>query len=56
LGTEIFQYGARGGEYLMRPEVVESLFYLFRVTGDAKYQDYAWNIWKVCRSKLIVKL
>ncbi|KAJ1918703.1 hypothetical protein H4219_002425 [Mycoemilia scoparia] len=31
--------------YLLRPEVIESIFYLHRITGDSKYQEWAWNIW-----------
>lgn len=30
--------------YLQRPEVVESLFYLWRATHDKKYRDWGWNI------------
>uniref|UniRef100_A0A8C2Y4K8 alpha-1,2-Mannosidase n=1 Tax=Capra hircus TaxID=9925 RepID=A0A8C2Y4K8_CAPHI len=29
---------------LLRPETVESLFYLHRLTGDRKYQDWGWEI------------
>ncbi|XP_006863848.1 PREDICTED: endoplasmic reticulum mannosyl-oligosaccharide 1,2-alpha-mannosidase-like [Chrysochloris asiatica] len=29
---------------LLRPETVESLFYLHRCTGDSKYQDWGWEI------------
>ncbi|XP_032759001.1 endoplasmic reticulum mannosyl-oligosaccharide 1,2-alpha-mannosidase [Rattus rattus] len=29
---------------LLRPETVESLFYLYRVTKDRKYQDWGWEI------------
>uniref|UniRef100_UPI0037E91FAC mannosidase, alpha, class 1B, member 1b n=1 Tax=Semicossyphus pulcher TaxID=241346 RepID=UPI0037E91FAC len=29
---------------LLRPETVESLFYLYRFTGDHKYQDWGWEI------------
>lgn len=29
---------------LLRPETVESLFYLYRLTGDPKYQDWGWQI------------
>ncbi|XP_077005072.1 endoplasmic reticulum mannosyl-oligosaccharide 1,2-alpha-mannosidase isoform X3 [Tamandua tetradactyla] len=29
---------------LLRPETVESLFYLYRLTGDPKYQDWGWKI------------
>ncbi|KAF0482074.1 seven-hairpin glycosidase [Gigaspora margarita] len=32
--------------YILRPEVVESIFYAYRVTHDPKYQDWAWNIFK----------
>ncbi|KAI3607745.1 glycoside hydrolase family 47 protein [Moniliophthora roreri] len=34
-------YDAR---YMLRPETVESLFIAFRLTGDPRYRDYAWNI------------
>ncbi|XP_047624985.1 endoplasmic reticulum mannosyl-oligosaccharide 1,2-alpha-mannosidase isoform X2 [Phacochoerus africanus] len=29
---------------LLRPETVESLFYLHRFTGERKYQDWGWEI------------
>ncbi|NP_001120156.1 endoplasmic reticulum mannosyl-oligosaccharide 1,2-alpha-mannosidase [Xenopus tropicalis] len=29
---------------LLRPETVESLFYMYRFTGDTKYQDWGWEI------------
>ncbi|XP_045326330.1 endoplasmic reticulum mannosyl-oligosaccharide 1,2-alpha-mannosidase-like isoform X5 [Leopardus geoffroyi] len=29
---------------LLRPETVESLFYLHRLTGERKYQDWGWEI------------
>ncbi|XP_061460118.1 endoplasmic reticulum mannosyl-oligosaccharide 1,2-alpha-mannosidase isoform X2 [Rhineura floridana] len=29
---------------LLRPETVESLFYLYRFTGDKKYQNWGWEI------------
>lgn len=32
--------------YLLRPETVESLFILYRVTGDEKYREYGWNIFE----------
>ncbi|KAK7049278.1 mannosyl-oligosaccharide alpha-1,2-mannosidase [Paramarasmius palmivorus] len=47
-GTPV--YDAR---YMLRPETVESLFIAFRLTGDPRYRDYAWNIFsaieKHCR-------
>ncbi|CAK8675021.1 unnamed protein product [Clavelina lepadiformis] len=29
---------------LLRPETVESLFYMWRITKDAKYREWGWNI------------
>ncbi|XP_054896499.1 endoplasmic reticulum mannosyl-oligosaccharide 1,2-alpha-mannosidase [Poeciliopsis prolifica] len=29
---------------LLRPETVESLFYMYRFTKDAKYRDWGWDI------------
>ncbi|OWF52591.1 Endoplasmic reticulum mannosyl-oligosaccharide 1,2-alpha-mannosidase [Mizuhopecten yessoensis] len=31
---------------LLRPETVESLFYMYRLTGDKKYQEMGWNIFQ----------
>ncbi|XP_066569329.1 mannosidase, alpha, class 1B, member 1b isoform X1 [Amia ocellicauda] len=31
---------------LLRPETVESLFYLYRFTRDKKYQDWGWEIFQ----------
>jgi mannosyl-oligosaccharide alpha-1,2-mannosidase len=36
-------YWVTNGQYLLRPETVESYFYGFRITGDAMYQDWAWE-------------
>ncbi|KAJ2808101.1 hypothetical protein H4S07_003469, partial [Coemansia furcata] len=36
--------GAVFGHYILRPETVETLFILYRVTGDTKYQEWGWNI------------
>ena len=30
--------------YLLRPEAIESVFILYRTTGDPKLQDVAWNM------------
>ncbi|RIB24407.1 Glycoside Hydrolase Family 47 protein [Gigaspora rosea] len=32
--------------YLLRPETLESLFILYRITGDKKYQERGWKIWQ----------
>lgn len=36
------QAGSVGNQ--LRPEVVESLFYMWRFTGDVRYQQWAWRI------------
>lgn len=32
--------------YILRPEAIESVFYMYRITGDAKWREYGWNMWK----------
>lgn len=40
--------------FALRPETVESLFYMYRFTNDTKYRDWGWeifeNIQKYCRN------
>lgn len=31
---------------LQRPETVESLMYLYRITGDNKYREWGWKIFE----------
>lgn len=31
---------------LQRPETLESLFYMWRITGDQKYRDWGWQIFQ----------
>ncbi len=31
---------------LQRPETVETLFYMWRITGDEKYRDWGWEMFK----------
>lgn len=31
------------GQYILRPEVIESFYYAYRATGDQTYRDWAWN-------------
>lgn len=31
------------GQYVLRPEVIESFYYAYRATGNPIYQDWAWN-------------
>lgn len=35
-----------GASYHLRPEVLESYYYAYRITGDEKYRDWAWAAWK----------
>ncbi|KAG0151218.1 hypothetical protein CROQUDRAFT_87014 [Cronartium quercuum f. sp. fusiforme G11] len=30
-------------KYILRPEVFESVFYAWRITGDEKYQEFTWH-------------
>lgn len=41
-----FVPGDNAKHYLLRPETVESLFVLWRTTGDPKFQDWGWEIWQ----------
>ena len=31
---------------LQRPETIESLFYMWRITGDVKYREWGWEMFK----------
>ncbi|RZF37766.1 hypothetical protein LSTR_LSTR012481 [Laodelphax striatellus] len=31
---------------LLRPEFIESLWYMYQITGNTTYQDWGWNIFK----------
>ena len=52
LGPETFTFNDKSDKitsmsneryYIQRPEVIESYFYLWRITKDPKYRDYAWE-------------
>ncbi|KAF2728052.1 glycosyl hydrolase [Polyplosphaeria fusca] len=36
--------------YNLRPEAIESVFYLYRITGDSSYQDTAWDMFQAIDS------
>jgi len=46
------QYAAKYGYFIekftweFRPESIESIFYAWRITGDTRWQDYAWEIFQ----------
>ena len=49
LAPEFVRFSARGmdvgaGHNLLRPETVESLFYMWRFTKDPKYREWGWKI------------
>ena len=65
LGPEAFRFSHKTGEakairttekyYILRPEVIESYFYLWRLTKDPKYRDWGWEaviaLEKYCRTE-----
>ncbi|KAG0143084.1 hypothetical protein CROQUDRAFT_49314 [Cronartium quercuum f. sp. fusiforme G11] len=41
------QYGfIPSGRFMLRPEVIESMFYAYRITGDSIWQTRAWKAWQ----------
>jgi len=44
--TRDFYVKANDAHYLLRPETIESLFYLYYFTGNTTYQDWGWNIFQ----------
>ncbi|KAI1433899.1 glycoside hydrolase family 47 protein [Xylaria sp. CBS 124048] len=41
--------GVQDARYLLRPEAIESVFYMYRITGNAEYQDMAWAMFQAIR-------
>lgn len=39
---------------LQRPETVESLFYMWRITGDVKYREWGWEMFESFRNHTAV--
>ncbi|KAB5516969.1 glycoside hydrolase [Coniochaeta sp. 2T2.1] len=37
---------AKDPRYILRPEAIESVFYLWRITGRSEWQDYAWSMFQ----------
>jgi mannosyl-oligosaccharide alpha-1,2-mannosidase len=37
---------AKDPRYILRPEAIESVFYLWRITGQKEWQDHAWAMWE----------
>ncbi|EFC49077.1 predicted protein [Naegleria gruberi] len=58
IGPETFHFDTASGKfnpgvstYLLRPETVESIFIMYRVTGDEKYREWGWKIFQAIESK-----
>jgi mannosyl-oligosaccharide alpha-1,2-mannosidase len=41
-----FQVQPNDVHNLQRPETVESLFYMWRITGDVKYREWGWEMFQ----------
>ena len=41
---------------LQRPETVESLFYMYRITGEEKYREWGWDMFKSFMNHTAVEL
>ncbi|KAJ8119741.1 hypothetical protein ONZ43_g3376 [Nemania bipapillata] len=37
---------ARDPRYILRPEAIESVFYMYRITGQVEYQEMAWDMFQ----------
>lgn len=48
--TADFYVKPADSHYLLRPETIESLWYLYYVTGNKTYQDWGWNIFQVFKT------
>ena len=46
VSEEPFSVSGSADHNLLRPETIESLFILYRVTGDDKYVDWGWQIFR----------
>eukprot|EP00003_Mantamonas_plastica_P029280 TRINITY_DN68_c2_g1_i1.p1 TRINITY_DN68_c2_g1~~TRINITY_DN68_c2_g1_i1.p1 ORF type:complete len:158 (-),score=35.20 TRINITY_DN68_c2_g1_i1:239-712(-) len=48
------RYSIEKSTYLLRPETIESMFVLYRMTGDSVYQEWGWEVFqslvKNCRT------
>ncbi|GKT50860.1 mannosyl-oligosaccharide 1,2-alpha-mannosidase MNS1 [Colletotrichum spaethianum] len=47
---------AKDPRYILRPEAIESVFVLYRITGDRGFQEAAWEMWKAVSNGTLVDL
>ncbi|KAK2001894.1 family 47 glycosyl hydrolase [Colletotrichum falcatum] len=45
---------AKDPRYILRPEAIESIFILYRITGDHGFQQAAWEMWKAVSNGTLV--
>jgi hypothetical protein len=38
--------GVTDGRYILRPEAIESIFIMYRITGDSSWMDKAWTMFE----------
>jgi len=43
---EVVFTAVRDKRYILRPEALESVFYMWRITGEEKYRDAAWEMFE----------
>ncbi|WYZ44953.1 hypothetical protein EsH8_VIII_000269 [Colletotrichum jinshuiense] len=46
---------AKDARYILRPEAIESVFVLYRVTGERGFQEAAWEMWKAVSNGTLVE-
>eukprot|EP00325_Prymnesiales_sp_UTEX-LB-985_P017614 CAMPEP_0174759218 /NCGR_PEP_ID=MMETSP1094-20130205/108158_1 /TAXON_ID=156173 /ORGANISM="Chrysochromulina brevifilum, Strain UTEX LB 985" /LENGTH=144 /DNA_ID=CAMNT_0015965151 /DNA_START=84 /DNA_END=518 /DNA_ORIENTATION=- len=44
---------ATGSKFSLRPETIESLFYLWRLTKNETYREWGWNIFNALELKVL---
>jgi len=63
IGPEAFRFegpheavGLRTNEryYILRPEVIEAYFYMWRFTHDPKYREWAWEATQVSNTYVTI--
>ncbi|EFC44092.1 predicted protein [Naegleria gruberi] len=44
--SETDDFSLQAPHYILRPEAIESIFILYRLTGDKMYKEWGWNIFQ----------
>ena len=45
----------RSRDYILRPEAIESVFIMYRLTGDEKWREKGWRMWKSIQNATLVE-